>query len=304
MDLNEISVFVKVIQAGGFAKAARLLEMPNSTVSAKVLALEKRLGVTLLHRTTRKLNITPEGQAYYEKCLALLEQLKDAERELTLGQASPSGVLRVTAPAILGAQLLPEAVASFREKYPEVKLELTLTDKVVDLIADGFDLALRAGELADSTYLERKLGITYFAAYASREYLKEHGSPKHPRELEKHECLIFSPLGKESWDLVSGGKKTKAGVRANVVSDDLNFLKELAVAGGGIALLPTFLCDEEAKAKSLYRILPEWRSDVRPLRFIYPPQRFVTPKLLAFLEHASKILKARLEAHASRGSSS
>lgn len=304
MDLNEISVYVRVIQAGGFAKAARLLEMPNSTVSAKVLALEKRLGVTLLHRTTRRLNITPEGQAYFERCLRVLEQLRDAERELTLGQASPSGTLRVTAPTILGARLLPEVIASFRGLYPEVRLELTLTDKMVDLIADGYDLALRAGELADSSYLERKLGLTYFATYASREYLKEHGSPKHPRDLAHHECLAFSPLGKESWELVSSGRKVKTEVKANVVADDLNFIKELAVAGGGIALLPSFLCAEESKTKTLYRVLPEWRSDVRPLRFIYPPQRFVTPKLHAFLDHAAKLLRARLEDHTNRGSSS
>ncbi|MNK86519.1 HTH-type transcriptional regulator DmlR [compost metagenome] len=296
MDLNEIAIFVKVVQSGSFIQAAKQLGMPNSTVSAKVSSLEKRLGVTLLHRTTRKLHITQAGQAFFDKCQLGISELKNAEEEVTLNQGEPQGLLRITAPSALGSSVLPEVFAKFASKYPKVQLELILQDRFVDMIAEGVDLAIRAGELKDSSLIAKKIGVNYFAPFASAGYLKTQGMPAHPKDLRNHRCLQYTPMGKEKWELVSREKqKVSIPMAEDIVADDLNAVKELALAGMGIALLPTFICGPELKKNKLVRVLPDWRSDVRPLNFVYPAQRFTNPKLQAFMNIAFDILKERLK---------
>ena len=296
MDLNEIAIFVKVVQTGSFNQAAKQLGMPNSTVSSKVSSLERRLGVTLLHRTTRKLHITQAGQAFFEKCLAGIAELKNAEEEVTMNQGEPQGTLKITAPSVLGSSLLPEILAKFAAKFPKVQLDLILQDRLVDIIEEGVDLAIRAGELKDSSLIAKKIGVSYFAPFATAGYLKAHSKPTHPKDLRNHRCLQFAPMGKEKWELVSKEKqKVSIPMSGNIIADDLNTIKELALAGAGIALLPTFMCGPELKKNKMIRVLPEWRSDVRPLSFVYPAQRFTNPKLQAFMSIAMDILKERLK---------
>lgn len=289
-------VFVKVVQAGSFSQAAKQLGMPNSTVSSKISSLEKRLGVTLLHRTTRQLHVTQEGQTFFARCVRGLEELKFAEEEVTLKQKEPQGTLRVTAPALLGSSLLPEVISKFIKLYPKMKIEFILSDKMVDLVSEGIDLAIRAGELNDSSLIAKKIGVSYFAPFATAAYLKNHGTPLHPKDLRTHHCLQFSPLGKEQWELVNKNKsKVSVALSGKIIIDDLNTIKELALSGEGIALLPTFICGPEIKKHKLVRVLPEWRSDVRPLHFVYPPHRFAVPKLQAFMGIAMSSLKERLK---------
>lgn len=296
MDLNEIAIFVKVVQTGSFSAAAKQLAMPNSTVSAKISSLEKRLGVTLLHRTTRKLQITQAGQLFFERCQVGIDELKAATDEVSLGQGEPQGLLKVTAPAILGTNLLREAIAEFRKKHPRIQLELLLTDRRVDLISEGVDLAIRAGELKDSTLIAKKLGLSYFAPFASPAYLKKHGTPQHPKDLREHQCLQFTPLGKDHWEFIHKNRsKVTVKLPGDLVIDELNMIKDLALSGDGIALLPTFLCGAESKNKKLVRILPEWRSDLRPVSFVYPPQKFPQPRLQAFINCTNDLLKERLK---------
>ncbi|MNJ96765.1 HTH-type transcriptional regulator DmlR [compost metagenome] len=296
MDLNEVAVFVKVVQSGSFSRAASQLGMPNSTVSAKVSALEKRLGVTLLQRTTRKLHVTQAGQAFFERSLTALQELQVAEEEVTLNQGEPQGTLKITAPVGLGSSLLPEVIAKCLDKYPKLNIELVFADRVVDLISEGVDLAIRAGELSDSSLIAKKLGVGYFAPFASASYLKNHGTPSHPKELRAHVCLQFSSMGKDKWELINRNKsKVTVPLPGKIIADDLNTIKDLALMGEGIALLPTFLCQTETKRNKLVRILAEWKSDVRPISFVYPPHRFVAPKLQAFIEVATPILKERLK---------
>ncbi|WP_295902011.1 LysR family transcriptional regulator [uncultured Bdellovibrio sp.] len=296
MDLNEVAIFVKVVQVGSFHQAAKQLDMPNSTVSAKVSSLEKRLGVTLLHRTTRKLQVTEAGQAFFNRSLSAIQELQGAEEEVTSNQGEPQGLLRITAPSALGSSLLPDVVAKCLSKYPKIQVELIFADRIVDLISEGVDLAIRAGELSDSSLVAKKLGVGYFAPFASAGYLKSHGTPLHPKELREHACLQFSPLGKEKWELVNKNKnKVTVPLNGRLIADDLNIIKDLVLAGEGIALLPTFICEMETKKNKLVRILPEWRSDVRPISFVYPPQKFVNPKLKAFMDLAIDDLKERLK---------
>lgn len=297
MDLNEIAIFVKVVEAGSFAKASAQLDMPKSTVSTKVSALEKRLGVTLIRRTTRKLFVTDAGLAYHKQCLQALNQLTQADEQVTQTQSTPQGLLRITAPVELGGALLPSVIEQFQKLYPEVQLEIILSDRTVDLVADGIDLAIRAGDLKDSTLIAKKIGSVYFAPFASPKYIKANGEPKSPKELQSHQCIQFTPLGSESWKLNSAKGSQTIPLTKKLMMNDLNLVKSLAVSGMGVALMPTFYCYAETGNKKLVRILEDWKSESRPVHFVYAHQAFVPKKLSAFLQVATGIMRESLETY-------
>ncbi len=295
MDFNEVVVFIRVVQAGSFSLAAKKLGMPNSTVSFKLSSLEKRLGVTLIQRTTRKLNITPAGQAYFKRCIHGLEEVEAAEVELATIQGEPQGLLRITAPIELGGSVLPGLVSEFMSKYPKVRVEIILTGRRVDLLSESVDLAIRAGELKDSTLIAKKIGAVYFAPFASPKYLKANGTPAHPRELRNHQCIQFTVLGLDEWKMTGLKGSLNVPVPGRLVVDDLNMAKMLTLMGNGIAYLPTHICYPEVQSGKLIRILPDWRSSLSPVHFVYPAHRFVTPKLSAFMSMASTVLKNSFE---------
>ncbi len=295
MDLNEIAVFIKVVQTSSFSQAAKALNLPNSTVSYKVSSLERRLGVTLIQRTTRKLNITPAGEAYYKRCVLGLEEINAAEVEITSIQGEPQGLLRITAPIDIGASVLPSITSKYMAKYPKVRIEVILSDRRVDLLSESVDLAIRAGELKDSTLIAKRIGTTYFVPVASPKYLKINGTPNHPRELIKHKCLQFTPIGIDTWKFVGPKGSLNVSVPGKVMVNHFEMLKMMALMDDGIAYLPTTFVYPEVKSGKLVRILPEWRSPLTPIHFVYPAQRFVTPKLSSFIEHASKALKESFE---------
>ena len=295
MNLNEIAIFVKVVETGSFVGAAKALDMPKSTVSARLSSLEQRLGVTLIRRTTRKLNITDAGKAYYEQCLEAIAQIMAAEDQVSQSQSSPHGLLRITAPIELGGALLPLVIEEFSKKYPDVNLEVILTDRTVDLVSEGIDIGIRTGYLKDSSLIAKKLGMIYFAPFASPKYLKKFKELRAPKDLEGHCIIPFTQLGTEEWNLVGTKDKQSIKISKKLMINDLNLIKSLTISGSGISLIPTFLCYNEVKSGKLIRILPNWRSDLRPVHFVYPSQKFVTPKIKAFIEVASEILKSQLE---------
>jgi DNA-binding transcriptional LysR family regulator len=296
MDLNEVAIYVKVVQTGSFSGAARQLGMPNSTVSAKVSALEKRLGITLIQRTTRKLHVTPAGEAYFKRSVQGLDAIHAAEAEVAAAQGEPQGLLRITGPVELGNGVLPRLISQFTKVYPKVSIEAILTNRKIDLLAEGVDLAIRAGELKDSSLIARKVGDVYFGLYASPAYLKAHGTPKRLKDLAGHQCLQFTPWGKLEWKLVRGKEAHTVPTEARLTINDINLTKMLALNGDGIAYLPTFFCDADIRAKKLVRLLPEWRSEANPMHFVYPAQKFVMPKLSAFIAMALDPLKESLRA--------
>lgn len=295
MDLNEITIFIKVVESGSFSKAAKALGMPNSTVSAKISSLEARLGSTLLQRTTRKLALTPAGDIFFQKCSLALVEIFKAQDEVATGQIEPQGLLRITAPVDLGERLLPEVISKFVKKYPKVKVEAVLLDRKVDLISEGVDLALRVGNLEDSSFIAKKLGLIYFGVMASPKYLKEAGMPKSPRDLSStHSCIQFTALGVDSWSLTSGRSTMSVTLKSQILSNDLNVVKSLTLAGNGVALLPMFLCAEDVRAGRLIRLFPDWSSNERAVHFVYPAQKYVPPKLSTFIQFASDSLKKTL----------
>jgi DNA-binding transcriptional LysR family regulator len=291
MELDGVEIFVKVVQAGSFSGAAKALGMPNSTVSAKISALEKRLGVTLLQRTTRKLHVTQAGEAYFQRCVLALEQLQAAESELTSAQQEPQGCLRLTAPVELGHSLLTTLVREFLQRHAKLEVDLIITNRVVDLVAEGVDLAIRAGKLADSRLIAKRFVVGHFGLWATPAYLKKHGTPSHPKELAKHELLRFALFKGNRLELTNGSESAQPAVAGRLRADDFETLKAFALLGQGIVYLPGFLCAEEARDERLQRVLPKWHGPAVAFSFVYPAQRFVSPKIRAFIALAEELLK-------------
>lgn len=290
MDLNEAAVFVKVVDAGSFSAAARLLGLPTSTVSTRVARLERRLGVTLLQRTTRRLNLTDAGSLYYRHAATGLGYMLDAEAAVTESIGEPKGLLRVTAPADIGDDLLADIVRQMHRRYPKVGIDLVLVSRYVDLVAEGVDVAIRTGSLKDSTLIAKNIGLARWAPFASPDYLAVATLPDSPQALRHHCCLQFTPLGKESWTLSGEGGSVTVPLPGLVMINDVRVIRAMALAGEGVALLPEYLCRAECAAGRLVRLLPDWHAKADPVHLVYPRQRFMPPKLRAFIDLAGEEL--------------
>jgi DNA-binding transcriptional LysR family regulator len=290
MNLNEIAVFIKVVQTGSFTETSRQLHMPISTVSLRVSSLEKRLGVALLKRTTRKLSLTDLGNAYFNRCLKGLEEIIKAQNELISKHSEPQGNLKITAPVDLGSYVLPKLISSFTKNNPKVTFDITLTDRVVDLINENIDLAIRVGALKDSSFVAKKIGSAYFALYAYQTYLSSHKPLLSPKDLKDHKLLSFKPLS-DTWTLTNSLKTLSFPLKGHTLANDLNFLKALALTGNGIALLPPFLCEKEVRSGTLVPVLPNWHTPPKPLHLVYAKHKFMLPALKSFIAFATNALK-------------
>lgn len=295
MDFNQAAVFVKVVQAGSFSAAARLLGLPTSTVSNRVATLEKRLGVTLLQRTTRRLKLTEVGELYYQHASAGLGHMIDAEAAVTESTGEPKGLLRVTAPADIGDQLLANIVNQMRRDYPKVSIDMVLMNHYVDLVAEGVDVAIRTGALKDSSLIAKTAGVAQWVPFTSPDYLKAAPTPDLPQDLRHHCCLQFTPLGKESWTLKGKDSSVTVPMAGQVLINDIRVIRSMALAGAGVALLPMYLCRDDCTAGRLVRVLPEWHAKADPVHIVYPRQRFMAPKLRAFIDLATQELGKWLE---------
>jgi DNA-binding transcriptional LysR family regulator len=284
MDLNEIMVFARVVQAGSFIAASAKLGMPKSTVSRKVSELEERLSARLLQRTTRKLSLTDVGRIYYEHCARIVGEIEDAERAVGSLQETPRGVLRVTAGP--NAAFLAPIVADYLKRYPEVRLELFFTGRAVDLVEERFDMGIRAGTLADSTLVARSLGRVAWFLVATPAYLKKRGRPRSPEDLAKHDFLFFG-AGVEGVGprLEKDGKVVQVAVSARLTASDMDVVHGVTAAGLGIGLLPAHQCVADVRAGRLERVLREWVAPSVPIHAVYPSTRHLSPKLKTFLDH-------------------
>lgn len=287
MDLNRVSAFVRVVHDGSFTAAAKTLGLPKSSVSRSVAQLEQDLGIRLLHRTTRQLHLTDAGAAYYERVSRALGDIDEATSAASDTQTEMSGPVRVTAPVDLGVWALAPIVARFVRKHPNIRVELSLTGRVVDLVAEGFDLAVRAGPLRDSSLIARRVGELQSAAYASPKYLARRGTPAGVAELAQHDCVLFrSSSGKATWELSSKRAGTASvDVTGPVATDDMSFVRKAVLAGSGIGLLPTFLCARAEHTGRLVRVLPDWELHGAVLHLAYPSARFVPQRVVALREY-------------------
>lgn len=292
MDLNEILMFVKVLRLGSFSAAAKQLGLPVSTVSTRVARLEQHLGVSLLRRTTRRLHATDAGQRLFEAMEPAIVQLEQTEALVKSNEQEPEGIFRLTAPADFDDRLMTEVVMACRRELPRVTLDITLTDRVVDLLAENIDVALRMGPLADNRMVARSVGYVQWHLYASPRYFDHCTPPLHPLDLTGHRCLQFTALGRENWTLWHGQETLCVPIQSGLVINDTRIVRRMAQEHDGIALLPNFMVGDAVADGSLVPVLPDWSARRDPVHLVWPQQRFQTPLFITCAELLTRICRS------------
>jgi len=282
--LDSAQLFAEVARLQSFTAAASALGMPKSTLSRKVSELESRLGARLLQRTTRKLRLTDVGAAYYERVTRLLSEFAEAEAAVAETQNQPRGLLRVTVPPDLGNTVVAWTIPEFSRTYPDVEIELDISSHARDLIAEGFDVALRATKLTDSSLVARPIFSGTFALYAHPHYLDQRGRPSAVHELSEHDCVVFGSSPERTWTLSNGSEEHRVSVRGRLAAADYSYLRMTTVAGAGIALLPTFLVGPDVHQGRLERVLPDYSQESDRLFIVYPSRAFLSAKVRAFVD--------------------
>jgi len=284
LDLNDLRVFVRVVDRGRFAVAARELGVPTSTVSRTISRLEASTGTRLLQRTPRSVQVTREGRAIYSSVYEAVGTLERAARALEPATRRPKGVLRVTAPPEIGGTFLADVAVAFSERYPLVQVDVTLTNRAVSLVDEGFDVAVRAAaRLADSSLVAKKLGDLEHALYASPRYLESHGTPSSPEELREHRCIVFRATDlTKTWRLEGKEGAVEVLVRARLGGDDFGYLRAAVLAGGGVALMPRLVCTKDEVAGRLVRVLPGFAAKGARLYLLYPSAAHLPARVTAF----------------------
>ncbi|MBI5131282.1 MAG: LysR family transcriptional regulator [Rhodopseudomonas palustris] len=288
MSMDEINVFVEVVDAQSFTRAARRLGLPTTTVSAKLARLEARLGVTLIQRTTRQLHVTPAGRAYHAHCVRALAEIAEGEQALAAEAAEPSGLLRITAAPDLAHSLLAPLVERFLQRHPKAGVELIVTNTTMDLIAAGIDLAVRAGPLADSSLVVRRFRAARIGLWASPDYLARAGTPMTPADLARHAFIRFSRMGDRIVLSAPSGEAVALPVTSRLASDDLENVRTFIARGNGIGPLPEFVGRDARNAVPLVPVLPGYASELGAVHFVYPAQRYVPKTVRAFLDIATE----------------
>jgi DNA-binding transcriptional LysR family regulator len=283
--LTRLRAFTKVVELGSFSEAARSLRLSRSAISKYVIELETELGVQLLHRTTRSASPTDNGRVYYERCVAILSDIEEADLTVSQLQAAPRGTLRVNAPMSFGTLHLGKAIAAFMKQYPELRIHLILSDQQLDTVQEGFDVTIRIADMADSSLIARRIVPAHRVLCASPAYLGEHGTPKHPSDLRGHELLSYDYLGTGvQWKLTGKDGDHWINVPWRLCTNNAEILRDAALEGQGIALLPTFISGPELRSGSLKSILAGYRAPELSVCALYPPTRHVSMKVRAFID--------------------
>lgn len=286
--LDGVSVFTAVVEAQSFSAAARALRRSKAAVSTQIQRLEDRLGVRLLNRTTRRLSLTDEGRAYYEHCRRIMAEAKEAEDALYSRTTEPRGLLRVNAPMSFGVLHLGQAVADFMDLHPELEVQLVLNDRQVDLIEDGFDMAIRIARLPDSSLIARRLAPCRRVIVASPEYWARHGRPTHPNDLAHHEALIYDYLAEPGvWPFKENGQTFDVSVSGRLRANNGEVLLAAACAGLGVDYSPTFFCCDHLINRSLEPVLAEYEADPISIYAVYPHRRHLATRVRTFVDFLS-----------------
>jgi len=283
--LDSLRAFVKVVELGSFSEAGRQLRLSRSAISKYVAELEESLGVQLLNRTTRHASPTEAGQTYFERALSILADIDAADQAVAQAQSSPRGLLRVNAPMSFGTLQLGPAVADFMATCPELQIQLALSDDQVDPMQGGFDVTLRIADLESSSLIARKIVAIDRAVCASPDYLKQHGTPKIPEDLRKHALLTYGLLlTGNQWKLT--GKDGDHWIQPSwsLCVNNAEVLRDAAIGGRGIALLPTFIAGDALRAGTLLRVLKPYKAPSLTLYAIYPPTRHLAMKVRLFID--------------------
>jgi DNA-binding transcriptional LysR family regulator len=284
-DLDNVLIFVKVAQFESISRAARSLGTPISTVSRRLSVLESQLGVSLLRRTTRRVTLTAQGREYFNQCQEPLILLQEAERVLTRAQQKPEGMLRISVPVILGQEPFLEFISGFLKDHARIRIDLFITNLFLDLVAENIDVAIRFGELQDSSVVATRIGKSIRYVVAAPEYLKGRKPPSEPTDLKLHDCAMLNAKNNETdWDLVNGRRKVRVHVSGPISTRDFNSVSSFVYRGHGVGLLPSTYCDEALARGELIRLLPNWASPQIPVFTVYPSRKFLPLRLSVLLE--------------------
>lgn len=296
-DLNDMLIFAEVVRSGSITRAGERLDLPKATVSRRLARLETRLGTRLLNKTTRRLEMTEVGEAYYERCLPILEEVEETRDFASQLSSRPRGRLRITAPADFAMQWLAPPLATFCAAYPEITLDVDLSSRQVDLIGERVDVAIRAGQLSDSTLVARPFLTLTRSLYASPLYLAETGMPQHPDELASHRFVILQGARRlfNTDTLGKGRQHVDITMHGAVQVNSMGMVKEMALAGAGIAALTDTLAEPSAAIGRLVKVLPDWTLTASPVHLVTPSRRFLPRKTQAFIEHMLAVAKIRPE---------
>lgn len=286
--LSAMRAFTRVVEAGSFSRAADLLDMPKPTVTKHIQQLEAHLRAKLLNRTTRRVTVTMDGAAYYERALRVLNEIDELDGSMTSSQARPSGRLRVDCSAPLALRAIIPNLAEFHERYPEIQLDLGLSDRPADLLAENLDCAIRGGEIADQNLIARRIGEMYLETAAAPAYLQKHGVPQHPTDLENGHFIVgyrYAGTSRTAPFTYANGKESHE-VRGNYIvslNEGTGYVAA-ALAGLGVIQAPTFMVQEHIASGALTPILTNWCSAPKPLHIIYPPNRHLSNKVRVFVD--------------------
>ena len=293
--IQAMRIFVRVVEAGTFTRAADSLSLPKATVTKHVQALEERLRVKLLNRTTRRVTVTPDGAAYYDRTVRLLTDLDDIEASMTNARANPRGRLRIDVGTSVAQLLIIPHLAEFHARYPDIQVDLGVSDRTVDLIGDNVDCVIRGGELSDQSLVARRIGNLEFITVAAPDYLERKGTPTHPLEIEeKHASVIyFSPQSGRHYPLEfrRGDESIDVTGPYQLSVNEANAYVTSIVAGLGIGQITSWQAQRHLANGTLVQLLPEWTQPLLPVYVVYPPNRHLSAKVRAFVDWAAELFQ-------------
>ena len=300
-----LTAFARVVESGSFARAAERMDVSVSAVSRQVAELEAHLGARLLNRTTRRLSLTESGQAFYERCVQLLADLDEAEQAVTAASIVPRGTLRLTASIGFGIRYLAPAIAAFASQHPQLRFDIELSDRPVDLVDEGLDLAIRIGDIGSQALIGRRIGVAEMVCCAAPSYVAEHPPPPStPDDLRRHACLTYAYSSEGNvWRFAdASGRMHDVKVTGPMHANNGAMLTALSVAGGGIAIAPDFIVADDVRAGRLIRLLPGYKPPPININAAYPSRRHLSAKVRAFIDFLAlryaKDPEWRLEPHA------
>ena len=291
--LQAMEVFVQVVDTGGFTRASENLKLPKATVSTLIQSLEASLSVKLLNRTTRHVSVTADGAAYYERCIRILSEVRDAEDSVGRNRLSPAGRLRVDAPTGLASTVIIPALPEFFARYPDIQLELGCSDRQVDLVEEGVDCAIRGGRrLADSRLVARRVGTMNYVTCASPAYLGQYGRPMHPNDLVNHRCVNYfsARTGKVfDWYFTQNEQRLQVTLSSHMAVSDSYAYTAAGLSGLGIIQMADFLMAEMIAEGRLMSILDDWSNEPLPIHVVYPQNRHLSAKVRVFVDWATEL---------------
>ncbi|WP_090944250.1 LysR family transcriptional regulator [Azotobacter beijerinckii] len=291
--LEDMRLFVAIVERGSFTAAADLLGLSKQFISRRLMHLEEHLKVRLINRSTRRLDVTPVGQAYYERVVRILQDVEETEQIISSQRATPQGTLRLSAPMSFGTLHLGALMPTFLARYPDVSFELDLSDRRTDLLEEGFDMAIRIGVLQDSTLIARPLGSSEMVTCCSPDYLAKHPVLESPESLSGHECLLYGHGRQTEWVYQRDGKPLRVPVQGRYRVNNGELLAEAAMAGLGITLLPTFIVGPYMSQGRLVEVLQDFRPPALNIHALYPQHRQISLLIRTFSDYLHEVLLLR-----------